>query len=93
MSVEVYLRWAVVGFAMCGLGFVLLTASLVLYFGRTRARPFQAFWLSKALMTRQEYVLNRTGFATCVLALLEVAALIALIWWRLHHATSGTIVA
>jgi hypothetical protein len=67
------------------LGGGLLVASLALYQTRTHDEKFWTrFWLSRGLLTRQEYRFNRIGFAICVLAIVMLGVHTLLLLHR-HH--------
>ena len=54
-------------------GVALGVLSLVLYWRRTHDRTFWSrLWLSRGLLTRSEYVLNRIGFAIAIAAAIRI---------------------
>lgn len=72
-----------ISIAMAGLALAIL--SLVLYWRRTRDREiWSRLWLSRGLLTRSEYVLNRIGFAIAIAALIRMGVdLVAMVYY--HH--------
>jgi hypothetical protein len=55
-------------------GQVLLWVSNRAYYMRTRDPKFlRRFWLYRRLLTKREYVLNRTGFVLCLASFVAMA--------------------
>lgn len=64
------------------IGLAMVSLSLVLYQTRTHDKKFLSrFWLSRRLLTRREYALNRIGFTIALGAVfriwIDVVALIS----------------
>ena len=58
-----------IGLLVMLVGLVPLTGSNAQYYRRTKDPNRMRWWLSKALLTRSEYVANRVGFALAVTGL------------------------
>ncbi len=65
-----------IAFGVAIVGIILLGVSNLMYFNRTKNKPFQRFWLGKELLTTNEYILNRGGFA------LSIVGIVLIYWMR-----------
>jgi hypothetical protein len=65
-------------------GIALGILSLVLYWRRTHDREFWSrLWLSRGLLTRSEYVLNRVGFAIAIAAVIRMGVdVVAMVYYH-----------
>jgi len=57
-------------------GVILIFISNFMYFARSKEKPFRKFWLEKEVLSKSEYLLNRTGF---YIALASIALLLVLL--------------
>ena len=63
--------WLNISIILFIIGLILLIVSNVMYYRRTRDKDYiKKFWLSKSILTKSEYYLNRVGFAfTCIVTI------------------------
>jgi hypothetical protein len=60
-----------IGIVMVIIGLPLLLLSNVMYYKRTQDKGIMSrFWLSRNILSRNEYILNRIGFFLVLIALL-----------------------
>lgn len=69
------LKLLYIGVAIGSIGMVLLVASNAMYYMRTKDKiNIKRIWLSKDILSKNEYILNRTGFVLTygMLALISI---------------------
>ncbi len=57
------------------IGLILLIVSNAMYGTRTKGNTLTRFWLGKDILTKNEYILNRTGFGLALLGIISMFAL------------------